>query len=188
MVIGAVNLPSLSIETIGLGTFYSSGISEVRNLGGATIIASGSQIQGAFSKCPNLTICNIENITNIGDYAFYLSDMLESVTLSDNLESIGVNAFGYCTGMTKFDIPQSVTSIGYAAFMNCVNLKTFIVRAVTPPSINGNSLAGSTTNLSIYVPDDSVEAYKQASGWINYAEKIYPLSEYVEGEEDEVTE
>lgn len=51
-----------------------------------------------------------------------------------------------------------------------------------------SSFISSPADLKIYVPDDSVEAYKQASGWSEYADIIYPLSEYVEGEEDEVTE
>lgn len=32
--------------------------------------------------------------------------------------------------------------------------------------------------LAIYVPDESVEAYKTAKEWKNYADIIYPLSMY----------
>mgnify|MGYP000472681990 CR=1 FL=1 len=38
--------------------------------------------------------------------------------------------------------------------------------------------------MIIYVPDDSVEAYKTATNWSNYADRIRPISEYVPGEED----
>ena len=89
--------------------------------------------------------------------------------------------------MKKFDIPQSVTTIGVNTFTNCTSLSVFICRAVTPPAMV-SSFTGSSADLKIYVPDDSVEAYKQASGWNKYADIIYPLSEYAEGEEDEVTE
>lgn len=34
--------------------------------------------------------------------------------------------------------------------------------------------------LTFYVPDESVEAYKAAENWSKYADKIKPLSEYVE--------
>ena len=33
---------------------------------------------------------------------------------------------------------------------------------------------------NIYVPDSAVEAYKAATGWVSYASRIKPLSEYVE--------
>ena len=32
----------------------------------------------------------------------------------------------------------------------------------------------------IYVPDNSVDAYKAATNWSQYADRIKPLSEYVE--------
>ena len=37
-----------------------------------------------------------------------------------------------------------------------------------------------TKITTIYVPDESVEAYKAATNWVNYASIIKPLSEYVE--------
>ena len=47
-----------------------------------------------------------------------------------------------------------------------------------------SSFTGLSADLKIYVPDDSVEAYKQASGWSKYAEKIFALSSYVDTGED----
>ena len=32
--------------------------------------------------------------------------------------------------------------------------------------------------MAIYVPDESVDAYKTAVGWDKYTSKIYPISEY----------
>lgn len=68
------------------------------------------------------------------------------------------------------DLPDTITSIpNYTA-----NVKNSIIRAVTPPSISNNSYLGG----EIYVPDESVESYKTATGWTRFAAKIHPISEY----------
>ena len=47
----------------------------------------------------------------------------------------------------------------------------------TPPTISGSWFRYNTGG-KVYVPDNSVETYKAASGWSTYASKIYPMSEY----------
>jgi putative uncharacterized protein (fragment) len=39
----------------------------------------------------------------------------------------------------------------------------------------GNSVAN---NAKIYVPNESLELYKQADTWKNYKQYIFPISEY----------
>jgi len=39
----------------------------------------------------------------------------------------------------------------------------------------GASAFNDTNNCPIYVPSESVEAYKSASGWSNYASRIQPI-------------
>ena len=75
-------------------------------------------------------------------------------------------------------MPSTVTSIGGNEFSGCTAMKSFVIRAIAPPSLGVNSFSGNP--CSIYVPDQSVEAYKTASNWSTYASKIKPLSEYVE--------
>jgi hypothetical protein len=75
-------------------------------------------------------------------------------------------------------IPQSVISIEYQAFHECSNLMDFTCLAITPPSYN-NVLGGEGWPYpgTIYVPAASVEAYKAADGWKNYASKIQAIPE-----------
>lgn len=81
--------------------------------------------------------------------------------------------------LTSITLPSTLTTIeGWNAFDGCPITK-LIVNAVTPPSIMGN-VELNNQNINIYVPDESVEAYKTATGWIDYADKIRPISEYVE--------
>ena len=95
-----------------------------------------------------------------------------------------------CGKLTYVSIPETVTSIIYGPFFKCDALKVLIMNSSTPFNISSTQLLSpeQRERVKIYVPDDSVEAYKQASGWIDLATIIHPMSEYVEGEEDEVTE
>jgi hypothetical protein len=50
--------------------------------------------------------------------------------------------------------------------------------ATTPPSICSDycNFGGEMSTPTIYVPSASVETYKAASGWSNYADYIEPIS------------
>lgn len=165
-VTGVVDFPNFD-GALGMGIFVGTSITEIRNIGSVTELQGVNNVLGGcFSNCR----------------------LLEKVTLPDTLSKIGPASFSYCVNMKKFDLPQSVTNIGYMAFAYCTNLKVFICRASTPPELYDNSFAFTNNDMKFYVPDNSVEAYKQASNWNKFADRIYPLSEYVEGEEDEITE
>ena len=62
------------------------------------------------------------NVTSIGQYAFYGCSGLTSVTIGNSVTSIGRYAFYGCSGLTSVTIPNSVTSIGYYAFSGCTSL------------------------------------------------------------------
>lgn len=63
-----------------------------------------------------------DNVTSIGDYAFYSCSGLTSVTIPNSVTSIGINAFSGCYGMTSVTIGNKVTSIDYDAFSGCNNI------------------------------------------------------------------
>lgn len=132
---------------------------------------------GAFAQCKSLTSVDIPNsVTSIGNRVFDACSRLASVTIPDSVTSIGDYAFQVCP-LTSVDIPASVTSIGTQAFNGCSVLTSVTVRATTPPTA-GNSLFSYTpSSLVIYVPSESVEAYKAASGWSYYANQIQAISE-----------
>ena len=110
-----------------------------------------------------------DSVTNIGYYAFYGCTSLGSITIPDSVTSIGIRAFTICTSLTSLTIPDSVTSIGNSAFLNCTGLTSITVEATTPPTLGSNVFAG-TNNCPIYVPEESVDAYKAA--WRKYADRI----------------
>ncbi|MCD8208079.1 MAG: leucine-rich repeat domain-containing protein, partial [Bacteroidales bacterium] len=57
-----------------------------------------------------------ENITTIGEYAFYNCTGLTSVTIPDSVTTIGEYAFDGCTGLTSLTIGEGVITIGAYAF------------------------------------------------------------------------
>jgi hypothetical protein len=52
-------------------------------------------------------------------------------------------------------------------------LLSLTINAVVPPSLNGYVFLGSS--YPIYVPSESVETYKAASGWSDYASRIQAI-------------
>ncbi|MDE5810790.1 MAG: leucine-rich repeat domain-containing protein, partial [Muribaculaceae bacterium] len=68
-----------------------------------------------------------DNVTTIGDNAFYFCSGLASITLPASLHSIGSYAFAYTSGLSEISIPASVNSIGdnafYASGVNEINFE-----------------------------------------------------------------
>ena len=79
----------------------------------------------AFFHCRSLKSITIpDSVTSIGKDAFEACNSLSSITLSNNITSIGDAAFYDCSNLKSITIPDSVTSIESAVFYNCTSLKT----------------------------------------------------------------
>ncbi len=78
------------------------------------------------------------NVTKIGDYAFYGSS-LGSVTIPQSVTNIGNHAFNSCYILSSVAIPSSVISIGTDAFSACTSMTGISVDAANPAysSTNG---------------------------------------------------
>ncbi|WP_299229437.1 leucine-rich repeat protein [uncultured Bacteroides sp.] len=133
---------------------------------------------GAFYNCAALTSIELPaSLTSIGNYAFGLCSALTSIELPASLTSIGMNAFRDCTSLTSIELPDGMTSIGNFAFYYCTALTSVTSRADTPPTPGRSIFHGCTALTNIYVPATSVDAYKQASTWSDYADKISAITE-----------
>lgn len=113
--------------------------------------------------------------TTIGDSAFNDCTGLTSVTIGNGVTSIGQYAFKNCTDLTSVTIGDGVTSIRQYAFQSCTGLTSVTIQATTPPTLGNNALLKTNANLVIYVPAESVEAYKAASGWSSFASRIQAI-------------
>ena len=104
---------------------------------------------------------------------------VEFPMLGSSVETIGSYAFYNCTKVTKFVLPPTVKTIGSSAFYYCTGLKTFVCEATTPPTCAGDlfkKAQGIVMTHRIYVPEESLTAYKTASVWSTYKDSIFPIT------------
>lgn len=138
-------------------------------------------------QSPNKSIRHIvvpEGITLIEQNCFQSNDALLSVKLPSTITGIKDGAFN-STALTVLDIPASVTTMNSGPITNSAKaLRSIIVRATTPPTLAAGTyqflpITNIPSDYKIYVPDASVNTYKAAAGWSQYASKIFALSTYV---------
>ena len=151
-----------SLIYIGGNNFYQNkNLPEVINLPNLETLGS------AFMKS------NIKRVENLGKI---------TKTVTSNIywpTNQGAGPFSDCKELEYIEVPATVTNIGHGFVTNCTALKAIVLRNPTPATL-GLSPFDNTNNCPIYVPDASVDTYKEASGWSTLASRIKPLSEYVE--------
>ena len=113
-----------------------------------------------------------ESITEILPTTFYQCEFLKDVTISDSVTSIGSSAFSGCSSLASITIPEGVTSIGDYAFGWCSSLAEVYCKPTTPPTGGYGMFDYNPWGRKIYVPTESVEAYKSAECWSEYADDI----------------
>ena len=129
----------------------------------------------AFRGCSSLTSVTIgDNVTTIGELAFRECSSLTSITIPDSVTEIGGEAFSICKSLTSVTIPDGVTLIGYRAFSSNENLTSVYCKPTTPPTADHDMFPNYSSKLKIYVPRNSVDAYKSAPYWRDY-------DRYIEG-------
>ena len=170
----SVTIPD-SVTTIGGSAF--SGCSSLREFNGKyasdngrCLIIDGTLNSFAPAGLSEYTIP--DSVTTIGYGAFAYCSSLTSVTIPDSVTTIGAWAFRGCSSLTSVTIPDSVTAIGIYAFYNCSSLTSVYCKAITPPAGGASMFSSNASGRKIYVPMESVEAYKSASRWSIYADSI----------------
>ena len=157
-----------------------------------TLTRSNAQ---AFEGCTNLIRVDISDLSAwckiaypgtinglplYNDAKLYLDSVeVTNLDIPSDIDIIKWGVFCGCSSIINIDIPSNVTEIRSHAFYRCKNLAIVYCRPTIPPSITLGSPSGKWLAFSsnakgrmIYVPRESVKAYKSADGWKDYADYI----------------
>ena len=147
---------------------------------------------GAFDSCSSLAAVTLhDGLKSIGDYAFYGCTSLTAIRIPGTVKTVGMYSFQDCSGLASLELAEGVKELGLLAFLNCSALTqvtlpasltevgirvfdghgpsiVFTSLATTPPAHNGGYPLGEVNGVTLYVPQGSLEAYKNAFGWKDY--------------------
>ena len=155
------------------------------------------------NSIPRIVKLKFENgLVSIGEYAFsrtkannleYMpnSEFIDCtsygyIDIPDSVTTIGKYAFyrgysSYVSSKERIVIGNGITSIGDYAFGTSEKFSNvdneITCKALTPPTLGTNAFYDGTTNYisAIYVPAESVDAYKSATNWSTYASIIQAI-------------
>ncbi len=148
----SVTISSDKLESVDSSVFYSC-----KNL---------KEINGAWASSDKRCFVFMGKII-----AFAPAGLTE-YTIPEGVTAIGVQAFA-STSLTKVTISEHVTLIEDLAFNSASKLSEVYCKSTTPPTLGGTyAFASNATGRKIYVPAESVEAYKAAANWSAYADAI----------------
>ena len=161
-----VNLPA-SLTGLGDNVFGRS--ENLQSIHVAEGNESFASIDGILFDCAGTTLLAFpngrsgvytlpENVTAIGDHAFFYNTKLTGIEFSQNLESIGSFAFQFCSALTDVRLPGSLTAIGDYAFSRCDNLTEILIPA-SVTDIGTNAFWRSENNVICCEPESTALQY-----------------------------
>ena len=148
----------------------------------------------AFWGCDNLQAVNISDLSKwctvyisvenpLAPYAHPLTysqrlllndEEINDLVIPDDATLVNSYAFAKDTALVSVTIPASVSVIQTGAFMGCKNIKTITCYAIEVPFTNTYTFDGIDKKIPVYVPAESLGAYKDADFWNDF-ENILPL-------------
>ena len=174
--LNSISLPN-NLERIGLCAFAGCGLTSIHLPNNISHLP-----EGTFTGCNSLKSFSGKYASPDGLYLINEGVLLAAVTkdkedyvVPSSITRIGDHTFSL-SKIKNITIPESVTSIGQCAFFLCYNLNSITINCITPPS-GGQSMFSETNDAPIYVPAESVEAYKTAQYWSDYADRIQAIPE-----------
>jgi hypothetical protein len=103
-----------------------------------------------------------DNLTTIGDRAFYNACLPENVTLPSSITYLGTNAFSGAMGIKSINIPIGITTVPIALFYSCSSLESVTI----PEGVTkiDTSAFGATTLSAVEIPS-TVTTIGQEAFW-----------------------
>lgn len=153
----------------------------------------------AFKKCSSLIDINLEKIETLGSSALNGCTLFAKDIILPNLQGSLYCTFSgtnvgrildlgqitsiegtwgepFCgTNAKVIILPSSLATAGNIALVS-VNPDCLVIKAPTPPAFGNYLFHKATLPTYIYVPDASVAAYQNATGWTTYSTKYRGIS------------
>lgn len=173
---GCANLETIIFPSslVEIPNYVVSSCKQLRNV----TIAEGVWGLGtsAFQSCTALvSVILPESLRNIKQDAFYGCSSLEEITIPDGVNYMDGRVFSGCKALRKVVIGKNVPNLGTNLFYTCSTLSSegvLIMRSATPPTLGSTLMA-----KNILVPIGASEAYKSATNWAQYADRIVESEE-----------
>ena len=127
---------------------------------------------GAIDNCPMKELY-FPKLRNLSSQALSYLRNLKKVTFGD--VRVQSSSISNCNALEILDVKTS-SSI----FIPKALSKALIIRDITAVPTMENTVAELKDTLNVYVPDDLVDAFKAATNWSAFGDRIKPLSTYVE--------
>ena len=112
---------------------------------------------------------DVYTVTSIGSNAFYCHHGATSIRIPNTVTTIKNCAFIYANVLKSVYFSSSVTTIENYAFYDNPSLTTIYCTGSTPPNMGGQGFGASQEEtMSIYVPLNSINAYKSSPYWDHF--------------------
>lgn len=140
---------------------------------------------GMFGHCGGLQTIDLTNCMSyrVSDNDPYFGGhfsecgSLITVTLSPHVNRLEAGMFGY-SNIQRITIPDNVTEIGNGCFYACRNLTVTCLPTIPPTLVKNANESYTHFGMvpNIKVPAASLEAYKTATGWSEFAGQITAIA------------
>ena len=158
-----INIESVKLpDSVGFIRSYAfAGCSSLTSFTFPHLVTSISN--GVFSGCTSITSVGLE-----GSGA--------SIEIHNGVKRIYQGIFRNCTSLRTVVLSEAIEYMGDSIFIGCTSLESVTIMATEPPEMDygtRNDSFDDTNNCPIYVPTQSVEAYKEKMP--RYADRIQPI-------------
>lgn len=107
----------------------------------------------AFYNFTNLALTSLSaGVKSVGNYGFYGCKKLAITKLPDGFLTVMNYAFYGCTSITSMEFPQTLKNIAVHAFENCTGLTEVTFKAKPSGVFGSSAFKGCTNLLTINVP------------------------------------
>ena len=164
------------LKSIDESAFARSGLREITFNSALQSIGCRAFQESSLEEIVILGNTVLESAYLVGSYTFLGCMPLKTVEFQEGFKELPKCVFATCLQLTDVIFPSTLTKINCNSFYECPALTNLYVKAITPPEVTDikekSIFLKDSNKVTIWVPANSVDAYKEASGWSDVSDKI----------------